>query len=175
MKEEWRDIKGYEGLYQVSNLGRVKSLKKKTFAGINGGIYITRKERILNYSKDHKGYLRVNLCINKISKKYFVHRLVAGTFLDNPNNLPQVNHKDENKENNYVSNLEYCTQKYNVNYGSRTEKTRKKVICLETGIKYESITEAEKTLNIANQSIVACCKGKRKTAGGYSWKYIDMK
>lgn len=177
--EIWKDIKGYEGLYQISNLGRVKSLEKKTYAGINKGTYIVRKERILKTNKSRDGYLRVTLCNNKENIMYFVHRLVAQTFLDNPNNYKEVNHKDENKQNNRAENLEWCTRKYNVNYGKRILKTQKKVLQYDKNGKlikeWNSTMDIQRKLNIANTIISACCLNKkyRKTAGGYVWKYKD--
>lgn len=166
--EIWKDIKGYEGLYQVSNLGRVKSLNYRR----------TKKEKILKTKESKDGYLRVTLSNNKDNKIYFIHRLVAQTFLCNPYNHKEVNHKDENKRNNYVDNLEWCTRKYNINYGKRTLKTQKRIIQYDRKgnfIKeWNSISECDNKLNIAHQSICACCKGKRKTAGGYVWRYKDI-
>ncbi len=127
MEEIWRDIAGYEGLYQVSNLGRVKSLERTT-KRFNGFKVCEYKDgnKILKQSKNYKGYLFVGLCKNGKEKKYKVHRLVAEAFIDNPNNLPQVNHKNENKECNISNNLEWCTNKYNCNYGTRNERIYKK-------------------------------------------------
>ena len=105
--EVWKDVKDYEGLYQISDKGRVKSL----WFG---------KEKILKPGRDTCGYLQVNLSKNGEKKTYQVHRLVAKSFLPNPDNLSEVNHKDENKENNIVENLEFCDRKYNINYGTRT-------------------------------------------------------
>ena len=113
--EEWKDIKNYEGLYQISSLGRVKSLPKERNNGINNEI-------ILKQCTDKKGYKRVNLYKNKKSTRVLVHRLVAEAFLNNPNNYPLINHKDENPSNNKVENLEWCTYKYNNNYGNRAKK-----------------------------------------------------
>ena len=126
-KEEWRPVKDYEGRYEISNLGRVRSLDHKVFCEKTQ----TWKSRIQrgrvlkpasNGSK--QGYLIVNLRRFNRSKMRYVHRLVADAFLDNPNNYPVINHKDENPKNNRVDNLEWCTQKYNVNYGSRLDKFR---------------------------------------------------
>lgn len=111
MKEMWKDILGYEGLYQVSNLGDVRSLK---YAGGN-------KVKMLKQATVN-GYKRVSLVKNGKGKNYLVHRLVAIAFIPNPDNLPIVNHKNEDKTNNNVNNLEWCTQEYNINYGTRNER-----------------------------------------------------
>lgn len=176
-KEIWKDIKGYEGLYQVSNLGNVKSL--------NYGR--TCKERILIPCKKPNGYLNVELSKNCICKKFYVHRLVAKAFIENPDNLPQVNHIDENKLNNRVDNLEWCSYEYNNNYGTHNErmlKTRKlrnsknaerPVLQFTKDCKfvneYPSIREAARCTGINHSHICSCCKGLLKTAGGYIWKY----
>lgn len=153
MKEEWIVIFNHHD-YSVSNLGRVKSFKRK-------------EEAILKPMKDNKGYLRVDLD----NKTYKVHRLVASCFLNNPNDFPQVNHKDENKENNCVSNLEWCDNKYNANYGSRVTQIIQ--YDLENNfIKiWDSMRLAGDTLNISVPHICDCCKGKRKSAGGFKWQY----
>lgn len=109
MEEIWRPIEGYEGLYEISSYGRVRSLIKNI---------------ILRLKKEPTGYLRCNLYLNKNMKTVSIHRLVAQAFIPNPNNLPQVNHKDDDKTNNNVTNLEWCTVKYNNDYGTRKEKVR---------------------------------------------------
>ena len=123
-KEYWKPVVGYEGLYEVSNWGRVKSIKRivKSPRGTR-----TVKERILNPRKDRRGYLYVILSKYNIKKTLTVHRLVALHFIDNPNNYPYVNHKDEQKDNNVVSNLEWCDAKYNSNYGTRNKKISEKM------------------------------------------------
>lgn len=118
--EIWKDIKGYEGRYQVSNLGNVKSLKRIITNSL--GRKHTINERILSPGKDKDGYLQVNLHLNRKTKMVKIHRIVALTFIDNPNNMPIINHKDENKQNNKASNLEWCDYKYNVNYGNCPQK-----------------------------------------------------
>ena len=125
MIEEWRDIKGYEGLYQVSNHGNVKRIEHIDTHCRQGSRVI--KEYKKKASHDGKGYLFVIL--SKENKKVArrVHRLVAETFIDNPNNYPQVNHKDENKENNTVDNLEWCDAHYNINYGDANKRRSKTV------------------------------------------------
>lgn len=119
MKEIWKDIEGYEGCYQVSNFGNVKSLNYMH----------TGKEQILKLKTKKSGYLQVNLCKDGKIKTYTIHRLVAKAFVENPDNLPQVNHIDEDKTNNRFDNLEWCDQKYNNNYGTHnirvTESRRK--------------------------------------------------
>lgn len=121
MKEIWKDIEGYEGLYQISNLGRVKSLEKYVNTAIKNNTKVKRKEQILKqYNKN--GYLQVTLTHNNKRKYFGVHRLVANAFIPNLNNYPQVNHKDENTLNNCVDNLEWCTAKYNCNYGTRNSR-----------------------------------------------------
>lgn len=167
IKEEWLEIAGYDGKYQVSNLGRVKSL--------------FGKERILK-SSISAGYHQVVLCKNGKTKHHTIHRLVAETFIQNPDNLPQVNHKDENKENNCVENLEWCDPKYNINYGTARERTvknmtgpmkSKPVLCVETGKIYPSLHQAARQTGAHFKNISACCRGKINTSGGYHWKYSD--
>ena len=118
IEEIWKPVVGYEGLYEVSSYGRVRSLDR----------YDSRnrflKGRILRLNDDGKGYLRVQLSSNGKAKMYSVHRLVAIAFLPNPDNLPEVNHRDEDKINNSVENLEWCDGKYNVNYGTRNDRIR---------------------------------------------------
>ena len=170
--EEWRDIVGYEGIYQVSNWGRVKSLPRKIKNQYG------KEERMMTQRLDKDGYKRVGL--NKDGKQiyYGVHRLVAQAFIENPYNYQQVNHKDENKANNKVDNLEWCTQEYNQNYGTinerRTQKLKKKVICITTGEKFDSITEASKKYNIKNRADISkVCKGKRNYCGKLNGKKLE--
>lgn len=157
--EKWLDISGYEGLYQVSNLGMVKRVTTG---------------RLLKPQFDGR-YYHVVLCKNNKSKTRAIHRLVAETFIPNPDKLPTVNHKDEDKLNNTVLNLEWCTQKYNINYGvgllKRALATSKPVLCIETGIRYQSAKEAERVTKIDRRHICDCCRGKRKTTGGCHWQY----
>ena len=140
--EIWKDIVGYEGCYQVSNLGRVKSL----FYNIKG------IEKILKPVKCTNGYLSIHLHKAGKRKCYLSHRLVAEAFIPNPDSLPQVNHKDENITNNIADNLEWCSPKYNANFGSRNkrvaEKLSKKICCIETNRIFNSITQAAKELGL---------------------------
>lgn len=102
-------------------------------------------------------------------KKYLVHRLVAEAYLPNHNNLPYVNHK----ENNALQNLEWCTQKYNANYGSRNQKMSKPVYCIELDKTFDGASAAARELGLDNSHIIKCCKGKLKTTGGYHWRYQE--
>lgn len=126
MIEEWRKIVGYEGLYEVSSLGRVRSLDRYVKTCYEA--YKLQKGKILNPGKNTNGYLQVVLHCNGKYKKCLVHRLVSQAFLPNPDNLPEVNHKDEDKTNNRVENLEWCTAKYNLSYGTRNIRRRDTLI-----------------------------------------------
>lgn len=193
--EVWRslDFIGYPD-YMISNFGRVKSLERVII--FKDGRKKLFPEKILKPNKKKNGYLQVVLCQNREKKSFSVHRLVCLIFLENPYNFPCVNHKDENKQNNHVDNLEWCTVKQNNCYGTKIERFRK----LRKGHKVseetkEKISEAKKIpilqytldgifvrvwdsalsasieLNINKSSISACCKGKLKTSGGFIWKY----
>lgn len=126
MTEEWRDIERYKGLYQVSNLGRVKSLSR--IAIDRRGIPHYVNERILKQTFDKDGYCLVGLHKNGKFRSCKIHRLVASEYIGNPHNLPEVNHKDENKSNNNVDNLEWCTGKYNINYGACLDRIAKTIV-----------------------------------------------
>lgn len=176
MKEIWKDIEGWEGLYQVSNLGRVKSLSRHRIVG--WADYVS-KEKVLKQSTNNGGYNYVWLHKEGKKKIYKIHRLVATAFLSNPNNYKCVNHKDENKANNTVENLEFCNHSYNNNYGTRNEKVARKngrqilQFSLD-GVflkEWDGARIAGKQLNIRHQSIYSNCKGERKSAGGFIWKY----
>lgn len=124
MKEIWKDIEGYEGYYQVSNLGRVKSMERLITYTNSKGVtsHFPVEEKIIVQRTDRGGYRRVSLKKDKGRKLCLVHRLVAQAFIENQDNLPLVNHKDENRGNNNASNLEWCTSKYNLNYGNARER-----------------------------------------------------
>lgn len=181
MEEIWKDIENYEGLYQISNLGNVRSVDRIVNAGIENNNKVVKKGKILNPVKDKDGYLKVSLSKNNIRKNYFVHRLVGKIFIANNKNLKQINHKDENKENNCVSNLEWCDNKYNQNYGTRkmriAKSLSKPVIQYDLNKKYVKTwinsVEIEKKLKICASNIRYVCLGKRKTAGGYIWRYYE--
>ena len=178
-KEIWKDIKGYEGIYQVSNLGRVKRLNKQIIRK-NGRVQ-TFKEKIMKPYDNQNGYLKINLHKNKRLYSIYIHKLVAEQFISNPNNYKEINHKDENKYNNIANNLEWCNHKYNCNYGTKierqTSKKSKKVVQYDKKMNYlktyNSIKEAQKECKCFN--ISQCCQGKLKSSGGYIWKYENTK
>ena len=168
--EIWRDVVGYENLYKISNLGNVKNC-------LSG--------RILKSSNDKDGYKLIGLYKNGVHKTHKIHRIVAQAFLPNQNNLPCVNHKDENKANNRVSNLEFCTQQYNLNYGSHYERVSKALINRKDCSKlqfdkngnfineYHSVSDATRKTGVHQGNICMVCRGKLKSTGGYVWKYKD--
>lgn len=185
MDEIWKDVKDFEGLYQVSNRGRVRSLDKKVCCGIKNNPEVVKKGRILNPLKTGSNYLFVQIYKNRKPKIIFIHRLVAQAFIPNPNNYSIVNHRDENPLNNDVDNLEWCNQSYNINYGNRNRKVAEKLKnypkfshkviqkTLDGKIikSWESISEANRVLNIQRSGIAKCCMNKLKTSGGYLWEY----
>lgn len=180
MKEEWRPVVDFEGYYEVSSLGVVRSIDRYIIT--TGGRRFV-KGKLLKPRLDRYGYLRVNLVKQGYRKTYTVHRLVALAFLPNPNKLTQINHIDENKLNNRVDNLEWCTVKYNNNYGTRTERSAKSHSKPVNQYDkqgnllhiYSSLKKAGKTFpnSNADNNIRDCCKGRTKTAYGYIWRYAD--
>ena len=195
MKEEWRDIPGYEGLYKVSNTGKILSLD-----------YAHRGyAQELVPKVNNKGYLWVQLKHNNQRKDCLIHRLVAEAFIDNPNGFPLINHKDENKKNNNSWNLEWCTRKYNANYSLdrhperrleisklskmerskrgpyRKRKTAKPTKYTQPVVQkdmngnvireFENIAAITREIGYCNSSILGCCNHSRKTAYGYKWEF----
>lgn len=199
-KPIWKNVPGYENLYQVSNLGQVRSLNYRR----------TGETKILKPEKDTKGYLRVTLCKNGKRKNCQVHRLVALSFIQNDENLPCVNHKDENPSNNHVENLEWCSYKYNNNFGSHNKKMSeskkgkkcspetklkisealkgdkspcaKQVLCLEEPTKiFPAISAAAAWSSTRTGNIASQIKGNYKTSGKHPltgeklhWQYWDI-
>ena len=168
MIEIWKDIKGYEGLYQVSTLGNVKSLNYNR----------TGKEMLLSPGMQTNGYLYVHLWKGGKRKKYSIQQLVAKAFISNPNGYPCVNHKDENKLNNCVDNLEWCTYQYNLTYNGIRKKAAEKcsipIYCIELDKVFPSTHEAGRITGIYHGNICLCLKGKRKSAGGYHFIYANQ-
>lgn len=184
--EIWVDIQGYENKYQISNKGRVKSLYL-----INRQTKISR-EKMLSYGYNLQGYPFVRLSKDgKSSKNLYIHKLVAKHFIPNPNNYPVVNHKNGIKTDNRVDNLEWCTQKYNIQQSFKNGQ-QKPTWLGKTGIdcplsikvnqydinnnfikQWNSLRDVQRELNIFAISISRCCKGNQKTAGGYIWRYTN--
>ena len=162
--EVWRFIKDYEDIYQVSNLGNIRNVK-------NG--------KIRKFVKHKDGHLKVQLHKNGKSKDFYVHRLVAQAFINNPTNAEIVNHKDENPQNNNVENLEWCNKKYNNTYGTKVTRQSKKIkkevyqYDLQGNFisKYNSVREAGTSLRANKANIANCCRGLTKTAYGFVWRY----
>ena len=173
-KEVWRDVKGYEGLYQVSNMGRVKSLGRKDRFGR------VIKERILEPAVTHNGYLRVGLHVDGKRKMLRVHRLVCEAFHENPDNKSEVNHVNEEKTDNRACNLEWCTRTENCNHGSRNERVAKALskpigqFSLDGKLikVWQSACEARRQTGFDQGYVGAVARGKFKQAYGYIWKYI---
>ena len=175
MSEVWRDIDGYEGLYQVSIEGRVKSLERKDRLGR------IVKERILKPCDNGRGYLYISLSDGTGGhKRHYIHRLVGEAFVPNLLEKEDVNHKDENPSNNHASNLEWVTHKENLNYGTRNERIAKalnKPVAQYTKdgafIKaWASAAEVKRQLGFNHSNIIQVAKGNRKTACGFVWKYV---
>lgn len=174
--EEWRDIKDFEGLYKISNYGRVKSLKRTT-----------TKEHILKVYYTKRGYCRINLYKDGRKKNYFIHSLVMNIFDFNYYNSGlQINHKDENKSNNHIDNLEWCDNLYNIRYGTgieRSKSSKYKAVCQYTMYnkfinEYESIQSASIAVSTKHNKsgvhyISNCAKGFSDSYMGFKWKFKD--
>ena len=177
MQEEWRDVVGYEGLYQVSNIGLVKSMQ--TWRGT--------RERILKEKRADNGYCLVEIYKSKERKTHLIHRIVAEAFIPNPDNKPEIDHIDGTRDNNKIDNLRWCTRKENHNFPiyrkrrsnvmiGRTGKSNGKsraVVCIDTSVVYFGTREAQRMTGVNQGSISAVCRGKLKTAGGFRWQYAN--
>ena len=185
MEEIWKPVVGYEGIYEVSNLGRVRRLD--TFLPNKNGIMVHKKGRVLaqqpwHYKKScpgHPGFVVSLYGVGK-PKLVTVHRLVAKAFIPNPENKPQVNHKDGDRTNNRADNLEWVTQSENMQHaiyvlGYKLLKPMRRTRCVETGETFVSVSLAGKKYGIAPRNIQAAASGRphHNTAGGYHWEYID--
>lgn len=184
MEEDWRTIEGTDGNYSVSNLGNVR--RNEHYTEVTPGIFNYYRERLLKPTTESSGYLIVKLQVGKKAVVKKIHRLVAETFIHNPNNLPCVNHKDENRQNNCVDNLEWCTYKENANYGTRNERLR-----IASGIRvaqytldgklvkiWDSVSQASQHFGCKSTSSIrrVCKKEKgRYSYKGFIWRYVDQK
>lgn len=188
-KEIWKDVKGFEGHYQISNIGNIKSLKRITRIG-HGAKRLT-PEKIMKLHVNKVGYVQANLCKGKICRKTSAHRLVAEEFTPNPENKPCVNHKDGNKSNNSVENLEWCTVAENNKHafdvlnkklvpywkGKTGSQNASSKAVLQYNLdgtliaKHGGLSEAERTTGINHRLISCACRGIQKTSGGYKWEF----
>ena len=163
--EVWKPVVGYEGLYEVSNIGRVRSIN----------FHKSGKAKVMSPSLNTWGYPIVDLRKNNKRHSYTVHRLVALAFIPNPDNLPEINHKNEIKYDNTVENLEWCTRKYNINYGTAIKRRSKPIVQLDNNgnvvKKWESESAASRYYKISRKNIYDCLHGKQKTSKGFVWKY----
>lgn len=175
MEEIWKDIEGYEGFYQVSNMGRVRSIERRLNDGrIYGG-------RILEQKQVRNGYMQVHVSKDNKGKYLSVHRLVARAFVSGFVEGADVNHKDEDKTNNRADNLEWCSHSYNSQYGHRNDtmveqRSLEVVMMSEDGStirEFPSLREAARASGVSAAHICQVCKGERKRAGGYRWKYKE--
>lgn len=171
MEEIWKDIPGFEGYYQASNFGRIKSLGTIT--------KYKPKERILKLAKSNAGYLRVHIGHHYNRRTWNVHRLIAITFIPNPLNKKEVNHIDGDTTNNKVDNLEWVTPSENIKHsferlGKRPHNC-KKVKCIETGKIYDCVMDASRDVGVRYTCITACCRHDRgrHTSGGYHWEWVE--
>ena len=185
MEEIWKDIPGYEGYYQVSTKGTIRSVDRNIMQMFRGNVVCRiMKGKMIKSRLSTGGYMMTTLSMNGRHKHYGIHRLVALAFLDNPKKYRAVNHKDENKLNNNVDNLEWCTHSYNNSFGQGAVQ-RKKTMREHTGRKvgqysldgkliqvFDSIGLAGQYMRCNKTSIFKVCKGENKTCCGYDWRYI---
>ena len=191
--EIWKDVVGYEGYYQVSNLGRVRSLDRVITD--KRGVVKNHKGFVKKLTPGNHGYMTAELSRDGKHTRCLVHRLVAEAFIPNKENLPSINHKDENKHNNHVGNLEWCTHKYNNGYGTAPDRTRDKIRELgqmravvqlslsgEKINEYESISDASRKTGVSLHGIWKAANGgynahgkwvRINMAGGYKWGYSE--
>lgn len=176
--EIWKEIKGYEGIYEISSYGNIRSIDRYIY--YKNGRKQFYKGCLLSPVIGKRGYVIANLNKNNKGNKVPIHRLVAKAFIPNPNNLSEVNHKDEDKTNNKVENLEWCDRKYNMNYGTLLERAvanKSKGVCqydLQGNLIKEWSSATEAGRNGYSRSVISdCIRGKCKTHKGYVWRYKD--
>lgn len=178
MEEVWKDVLGYEGYYQVSNLGRYRSLDRH--ANVGGGGRRLVKGRIMKSVKCQNGYQEATFHVGGKRTARLLHRVVATAFIPNPENLPEINHKDEDITNNCVDNLEWCTSKYNANYGSRNIRMMENRVLVPVIQKdlsgnvikrWECMTRACESVGADISSMIRVCKGRQHTCRGFIWEY----
>lgn len=178
--EIWKDIKGYEGLYQISNTGKVKSLTR--YINSKSGRKLLIKEKIRKTTTTTAGYEYTVLANKGKNKTLLIHRLVAEAFIPNPNNYACVNHIDENKSNNNVSNLEWCNYEYNNTYKNihlrrNLDNVARKVIQYDLDMneikRWNTVTDASNEFNAKAANIIKCCKGERNHCCGFKWRYYE--
>ena len=166
--EIWKEIYNYDVLYEVSNLGRVRTRYDK-YKGY------TEDYRYLKAIDNGNGYLRFNWRLNGRQRTVYLHQLVAQAFIENPNKYNEINHKDENKYNNKMENLEWCEHIYNCRYGTRNQRAKIKkqipVKCVEANLNFSSIKEAAEWANVCITAISNCLNGRSKSCRGYTWRY----
>lgn len=179
VKEIWKDIEGYDGVYQISNIGNVQSVQ--TYYRKRTGVTTVRTQPIKQFVNKY-GYLVVTLHKNCIAKTKTVHRLIAKAFIPNPDNLPCINHKNQIKTDNRLENLEWCTYEYNNSYGDKMLRisVSSGFVVAQIDAKtnevirvFHSAREAGRVIN--SKHISECCRGERETACGYKWKYLKVK
>lgn len=181
MQEVWKQIEKWEQYYLISNYGNIKRLKRKNCNNQH------KNDFIMSPFKDKDGYLKITLKVTTNigwlkQEKYFIHRLVGKYFVSNPNNYKIINHIDSNRQNNYYTNIEWVTQKQNIQHSIKQNKhssIKNSKKCIQINVitnkviaEFKSMAEAERNTKISATSISAVCRNKRKTAGGCKWKYI---
>lgn len=195
MTELWKDVVGYEGLYQVSNMGRVRSVDHETETARNGVTFVvSKKGKVLTPVTRQHGYLGVMLYgrgghARRGFRTFSVHRLVAEAFVENPHGYAEVNHLDECKTNNRADNLEWCDRTHNIRYGTGIERGHKKIgearrrpviqMDMQGNVirEWESLTDVERKTGMSKSSICNCCRKKNgySHAYGYKWEYADKR
>lgn len=188
MKELWKDVRGFEGLFQVSSHGRVRSMSRLVLNKLTGVVHL-HKGIVLKQQKNGHGYMCISIQhTRKDKKRRYVHQLVAETFLENPNNFHDINHKNEDKADNRVENHEYCDRKHNVNWGTAIERKRLKMY-ENTMTRFPNVIQYDKNMNVVavygnaghasrvtgyNQGCICrCCRRERTFYKGFIWRYAN--